>query len=106
MKVEFEFDQSRIRELGYRPEQVTAKLKQIFQERGLRCVSDRGTIAFADNDSPHDFANVWIGITGLINSNWFLECATACRFFDDSEEAAAGAYEDVLSQAVLLMKEG
>ena len=104
MRVEFEFDEQKVEELGCSTQRVTNTLIRVFKRENLPCISSQGIISFEDTGDDNDFANMWLTIRAIFNSSWFLKCATACRFYDDSEEAENGVYEDVLSQAALLIR--
>ena len=104
MRVEFEFDEQKIEELGFSLQDAADTLIAAFEKKGLPCVSDQGTISFEGAGNKNDFSNMWLTMVGFFNADWFLKCATACRFYDDSPAAQRGAYEDVLSQAALLIR--
>ncbi len=101
MKVEYEFDKKQIEELGYTEGRVKTTVMRIHKEKGLPCVSSGSVLAFADNGRREDYSNLWINISRLINSKWFLECATALRWFDNNDD---DIYEDILAQADLLIR--
>lgn len=101
MKVEYEFDKKKIEGLGYTEERVKATVKRIHAEKGLPCLLDGRVLAFTDNGRREDYSNLWINISRLINSKWFLKCATALRWFDENDDEI---YEDVLAQAELLIR--
>ncbi len=104
MRVEFEFDSEKVRACGYQPKQILTTLKRVFCEDGLRCTSESEVIIFEGNDHEDDFANMWLGIQDLINSSWFLACASACRWYDLSDNGEEEIFEDVLAQAHHLMR--
>ena len=101
MKVEIEFDKGKVEALGYTYERIAATVKRIHAEKNLPCVSDGTVLAFCDNGHKEDYSNMWICISRLINSSWFLKCATALRWFDENDDEV---FEDVLSQAALLIR--
>lgn len=100
MKVELEFDKKKLAELGYTFEQVVTMLESACKKRLLRYVSDAESFTYYTTGLKNDYSNVWIIISGLCNSSWFLQVASACRFFPSDGDA----YEDVLSQAHLLVR--
>lgn len=104
MKVEFEFNASKVRAHGYRMEQILATLKRVFEKDGFRCTSESEVITFEGNDQEEDFANMWLSIRDLINSTWFLKCAAACRWYDWSDNGEEELCEDVLAQADCLLR--
>lgn len=99
MKVEIAFNPNKVRECGYQMEQILATLKRVFCTDGLRCTSEGEGITFEGNYHEDDFANMWLGIKDLINSSWFLRCASVCRWSDWSDNGEEQIVEDVLSQA-------
>ena len=101
MKVEYELNNEKIVALGYSPERVAATIKRIHEEKNLICISDGPVLAFSDNGCREDYSNLWICISRLVNSKWFLKCATALRWFDENDDEEC---EDVLSQAGLLIR--
>lgn len=101
MKVEIEFDRNKIVALGYTEKRVKATVMRIHKEKGLPCISGGSVLAFTDNGRREDYSNLWINISRLINSKWFLKCATALRWFDNNDD---DVYEDVLAQADLLIR--
>lgn len=101
MKVEYEFNKAKVEALGYTMPRIEATMKRIHAEKSLLCLSDGDILVFADNGNKEDYSNLWINITKLINSGWFLQCATALRWFDENDDEV---YEDVLSQAELLIR--
>ena len=101
MKVEYAFDKTKLQALGYTYEQAVATVKRVHAERNLPCIADGEILAFSDNGNRQDYSNLWIIITRLINSSWFLKCATAMRWFDENDD---DCYEDVLEQAEKLRR--
>lgn len=104
MRVEFEFDNKRISANGYRMEQIPVTLKRVFFEDGFCCTSEDGVIIFKGNDREDNFANMWLSIQDLINSTWFLKFASACRWYDLSDNGEGALFEDVLAQAHHVIK--
>lgn len=94
MKVDFSFDNEVINQKGYEIADIHNTIKNEFKKRGLLCISDSEILAFTDTGGKDDFAYMWIVITSLMKSKWFIESASSCFFYDDD-----GTYEDVLSQA-------
>ena len=103
MKVEYEFDNKMVVKLGYTPERIAATVKRIHAKRHLPCIEDGDVLAFSDTGRKEDYSNLWICISRLINSDWFLRCATALRWFDENDDEE---FEDVLAQADLLDRKG
>lgn len=103
MRVEFEFDKVKIESLGYSFDDLKTTMKKIFAKNNLPCVIDTDVLAFADNNLDVDYSNMWLNITGLVNTKWFMECASACRWYDEEEPDEVP--EDVLSQAWKLIKQ-
>lgn len=101
MKVEYEFNKKKIEELGYTEERVRATVMRIHAEQNLPCIANGTVLAFTDNGHKEDYSNLWINISRLINSKWFLKCATALRWFDEDDDEF---FEDVLAQAGLLIR--
>lgn len=100
MRVELEFDKKKLAAMGYTFEQVAAMLENACKKRNLGFVSDAASFTYYATGLKNDYSNVWIIISGLCNSSWFLQAASACRFFPSDDNA----YEDVLSQAHLLVR--
>ena len=100
MKVEIEFDKAKIEAMGYTYQQVVSTVKQLHAQEGLPCLSDGAVLTFSDRGHKEDYSNLWFNIDQLINSSWFLKCATALRWFDNNDD---DLYEDVLAQADLLL---
>lgn len=73
---------------------VQYTIKNELSKYDLPCILDDKILSFRDRGREDDFANMWNIITSLMKSNWFLECASSCVFYDDD-----GTVEDVLSQA-------
>lgn len=94
MKVTFKFDEKSVSNNGYDIDDIYTTVKKEFLKRGLSCVSEREELVFKDNGGKHDFSYMWLVISSLMKSKWFIKCASSCMFFDDD-----GTYEDVLSQA-------
>ena len=101
MRVEFEFDQSKAQHHGYSKEQIHGVVRAKFQECGLLCATDENILAFEDSGRKDDYSNMWNLIVLLFNSGWFLQCATACRWFEDADDNEP---EDVLAQAWKLVR--
>ena len=104
MRVEFQFDPGKVAAHGYRIEQIQATLKRVFEKDGFRCTSEIDVITFEGNDLDGDFADMWLSIQDLINSSWFLKCASACRWYDQSDNGEEEICEDVLAQAHYLQR--
>lgn len=104
MRAEFEFDPKKAEALGYSPEGILATLQRAFQAEGFRCASEWPVIVFEGTGHEDDFSNMWILLTGLANSGWFMQTAAACRWYDLSDNGEEELCEDVLSQAALLMR--
>lgn len=100
MRVELEFDRNKLAGLGYTLEQVVGMLENSCKKRFLGYVSEGQSFTYYTTGLKNDYSNVWIIISGLCNSSWFLQAASACRFFPSDGDA----YEDVLAQAHLLVR--
>ena len=101
MRVEFEFDKRKAESLGLSLERITSIIKERFAASGLRCISEGSVLAFADCGRTEDFSSMWVLIDRLFNSGWYLQCASACRWYDEADENEEP--EDVLSQSELLL---
>lgn len=69
MKVEYEFDKAKMQKLGFSYEQAVIVVKQAHAERNFPCLSDGEILAFCDNDSRHDYSNLWLIMDRLVNTN-------------------------------------
>ncbi len=69
-------------------------IKNSVSKYDLPCTLNDDILSFRDRGREDDFANMWNIITSLMISEWFIECASSCIFYDDD-----GTVEDVLSQA-------
>lgn len=94
MGVEFEFDEEKIKVLGYTLADVHYTIKGAFEEYGLPCVASGEILAFAGTGDRNDYSNLWTVIMELIETDWFLEIATACYWCEDGRRV-----EDILTQA-------
>ena len=94
MRVEFEFDREKVEARGYTLEDVHYTIKGAFAEYSLPCVTEGAILAFSGVGRRSDFSNLWTVIMELIETDWFLEIATACYWCEDGQRV-----EDVLSQA-------
>ncbi|NCC08486.1 MAG: hypothetical protein EOM30_10745 [Clostridia bacterium] len=99
MKVEMTFKDSSIISSGYKKADVYQTIKSSFTKRGLLCYSDNDVLAFEDTGNENDYAYMWNVIMSLLKSDWFINCAASCTFFDDDDSE-----EDVLSQAWKVQK--
>jgi hypothetical protein len=93
MIFEITFDNNIIN-LDYKISDIQYTIKSEMSKYDLPCISDNEILSFRDRGREDDFANMWNVITSLMKSQWFLECASSCVFYDDD-----GSIEDVLSQA-------
>lgn len=94
MRVDFTFDRTKAERHGYTVGTVHQTVKNLFAEKGLRCVEAGETLSFMDNGRENDFSNMWAIIMGLLRADWFTLLAASCVWHDDD-----GSTEDVLSQA-------
>ena len=94
MKVEFTFDKRLVETSEHTMEGIYETIKREFAAKNLPCVSDGEVLAFSDCGHKDDFSHIWVILWKLSHSEWFLELATSCRFYEDD-----GEWEDVLTQA-------
>lgn len=94
LKLEVSFHMNVLDKGDYHNNNVRYTIKEEFKKLDLPCISDIEVLSFRDRGREDDFANMWNIITSLMKSQWFLECASSCVFYDDD-----GTVEDVLSQA-------
>ncbi|MEF9983465.1 MAG: hypothetical protein RR710_02875 [Oscillospiraceae bacterium] len=94
MKVEMTFNETAVISSGYQKSDIYTTIKSAFAKRGLLCSSDNDVLSFEDNGNENDYAHMWKVIMSLLKSEWFVNCAASCTFFDDDDSE-----EDVLSQA-------
>ena len=99
MKVEFAFDEAAVAQQGHTMNDVYYTIKKLFEKYGLPCVSENAVLAFEDKGSKHDFAHMWSIIMGLTRSDWFLDSATSCVWYEGEKR------EDVLRKAKLRSRE-
>ena len=99
MKVEMTFDDAAIEALGHQRADVARTLQSAFGRRGLRCTSDGEGLTFADAGHEGDYAQMWMLLIHLLQTDWFVQCAASCVFFDDDDSE-----EDVLAQATEIRK--
>lgn len=93
MRVEFEFNEKALNDRGYSIAQAKYAVHELFVAEGLRCVRDDEILAFADRGGNDDYSSMWLNITKLINSSWFIPCAAACRWYDEEDvEGRSGRY--------------
>ena len=93
MKVEFTFTKDLVDYKNYDIADIHNTIKKEFAKRGLLCIAEGEVLAFSDTGGKDDFSYMWLVISSLMKSKWFIECASSCMFFDDD-----GTYEDVLAQ--------
>jgi hypothetical protein len=94
MKIEFSFDPKAVEQLGHTLDDVYDTIKKHFAEKGLPCLSDQEVLAFGGNGGKNDFAYMWVIIMKLTRSDWFMDTATSCVWFESNNKR-----EDVLKQA-------
>lgn len=94
MGVEFEFDEEKIKALGYTLADVHRTIKKAYKKYGLPCISDGKILAFSDLGRKDDYSHLWAVIMRLVRCEWFLEVATACYWCEDGQRV-----EDILTQA-------
>lgn len=94
MGVEFEFDEEKIKALGYTLADVHCTIKKAYKKYGLPCTSDGEILAFSDLGRKDDYSHLWVVIMLLARSEWFLETASACYWCENGERV-----EDILTQA-------
>ena len=94
MKIEFSFNQSKVRQLGYTMDAVYQTLNKHFSAKHLGCTVDGCSMYVIDNGQENDYANMWSIIMALLRTDWFIRCADSCIWYDED-----GVQEDVLSQA-------
>ena len=93
MRVEFEFNNDKIKAMGYTVNDVHYTIKQAFNEYGLPCVTEGDVLAFAGCGRKDDFSNLWNVIFQLTETDWFLNIATACHWCENGKRV-----EDILAQ--------
>lgn len=92
LKVRLSFDEEEIKRCGMDYKKVCDSLKRRFYAAGIKCVSDDKIFEFIDSGNKNDWGNMWWIILDLLDSEWFVKCATSCVFIENGME------EDVLSQ--------
>ncbi|MBE6995645.1 MAG: hypothetical protein E7429_02775 [Ruminococcaceae bacterium] len=99
MKAEMTFNAVALEAQGYAIEDVYDTIKRAFVKRGLRCTSESEVLSFEGVGSEHDFANMMGLLVGLVQVDWFMDCASSCIFYDDD-----GVVEDILCSAPNIRK--
>ncbi len=94
MKVEFSFDENLVKESGYTISEIHNTIKKAFEEKNILCVADTKMLSFTGGSKKDDFSNMWAIILRLTKSDWFMNFATSCIWYEDE-----GKWEDVLRQA-------
>ncbi len=93
MRVEIAFDELKIKENGFSKLKIFENIKENFSRYNLPCTADDEVLIFKSTGDENDYANIWNLIFYYIQSDWFLNVASKCNFyeFDDNE-----IYENVL----------
>ncbi|MDE6014230.1 MAG: hypothetical protein K2H41_00825 [Acetatifactor sp.] len=94
MRVDFIFDKELVEASDYTMEDIYETIKREFEAKNLPCVSDGEVLSFADRGHKDDFSHIWVNIVRISRTEWFLDLATSCKFYEDD-----GKWEDVLAQA-------
>lgn len=95
MKLEIKLNKGALKTCGYTMEQVTNTVMNLFYKEGLDCKSEGAVLTFSDQGRKQDYSLMWLNITKLIKSSWFVSCADSCKWYDEEN----GEPEDILSQA-------
>ena len=85
MQVRFTFDENLIEKDGYTRADIYNTIKKHFLQRGLKCIREDETLIFANNGNENDYGNMWSIILALVLSDWFVKCATSCKFEENGE---------------------
>jgi len=90
--VEFSFDDEKLQRWGRDREAVYNMLKDDFTEMGVPCTADGDILRFTGTGEnvDEDYGSIWVIITELIDSDWFGDCVTYCRYVEN------GTYEDII----------
>lgn len=94
MRVDFEFDKELVAASEYTLADIYETIKREFAASNLPCVSDGEVLSFEGIGEENDWANMWVIIINLTDSEWFMKFATSCIWYNDNNE-----WEDVLSLA-------
>lgn len=85
VSVEFSFDEPKMQQMGIKKGDIYYTMKKKFSEKGLVCTADGDPLIFAGTGKNGDEAKLFSIIMPLIYSEWFLECASRCIFYKNSE---------------------
>lgn len=94
MKICISFDDTAVKQHGYTKEGVCNTLKQEFRKRNLPCISEGDVLTFTSTGQEDDYSNILLMILAMSRTEWFLDIAASCIFYDDE-----GHTENILAQA-------
>lgn len=83
MRVEYIFDEVKIRELGYTKGRVYNTLYKEYKKRGFKCTRADDVLAFDSPKLKTDLSNIFIVRRILANTEWFLKTATEFLVYDN-----------------------
>ena len=86
MRVEYKFDEDKIRQLGYTRGRIYNTLNKAYKERDFICSRSDDVLAFDSTDHKEDLSTVLLMQVKLANSDWFLETATSYLFYIDEND--------------------
>lgn len=94
MRVDFSFDKKLVDASEYTMADIYGTIKREFAASNLPCVSDNEVLSFTGCGRENDYADMWVIIINLTDSEWFMKLATSCIWYNDNDE-----WEDVLELA-------
>lgn len=95
MKLEIKLNERALENHGYTMEQASSTIVNLFHREGLACAAEGPVLSVSDRGRKQDYSLMWLNITKLIKSSWFVCCAETCKWYDEEN----GEPEDILSQA-------
>lgn len=81
MRVEYTFDEAKIKENGYSRERIYSALNEEYSKRNFVCSRADDVLTFDSTGHKDDLSTVFILQSMLANSDWFLETAVSYLFY-------------------------
>lgn len=81
MRVEYTFDEAKIRENGYSRERIYSALNEEYSKRNFVCSRADDVLTFDSTGHKDDLSTVFTLTRQLANSDWFLETAVSYLFY-------------------------
>jgi hypothetical protein len=84
MRIEYTFDNDKLKEMGYTLNQVYDSVKGYYAEHNLPCVSDNEVLAFEGTGHKDDYSYMLILMGRIARSGWFINSATSCTWYESN----------------------